>query len=45
MVFISGLMYSIFGVAIAYFRGSDDELNTLASGGATGLLFKSSGKT
>jgi len=39
----TALMYSIFGVAISKMRGADDELNTLAAGGATGLLYKSSG--
>lgn len=35
------LMYSLFGVGISKARGVDDELNTVAAGTATGLLFKS----
>lgn len=39
---VVALMYSIFGVVISKVRGADDELNTLAAGTATGLLYKSS---
>ena len=35
-------MYSGFGVILSKVRGVDDELNTLAAGAATGMLFKSS---
>lgn len=34
-------MYSTFGVILSKLRGVDDELNTLAAGTATGLLYKS----
>uniref|UniRef100_U5ERN8 Putative mitochondrial import inner membrane translocase subunit tim23 n=1 Tax=Corethrella appendiculata TaxID=1370023 RepID=U5ERN8_9DIPT len=36
------VMYSGFGVLISYVRGEDDEMNTIAAGGATGLLYKCS---
>lgn len=36
------VMYSAFGVLLQYGRGEDDEINTIAAGGATGLLYKSS---
>lgn len=35
------VMYSVFGVVLQWARGEDDEVNTLAAGGATGLLYKS----
>lgn len=35
------VMYSAFGVLLQYARGEDDEINTIAAGGATGLLYKS----
>jgi len=38
---VLALMYSLFGVAISKARGVDDEVNTVAAGTATGLLFKS----
>jgi len=38
---VLAVMYSGFGVIISKIRGVDDELNTLAAGTATGLLFKS----
>ena len=40
---MTALMYSIFGVILSKSRGADDELNTLAAGTLTGLLYKSSG--
>ncbi|XP_054724449.1 mitochondrial import inner membrane translocase subunit Tim23-like [Uloborus diversus] len=40
---VVGLMYSGFGVIFSYARGMDDELNTVAAGTATGLLYKSTG--
>lgn len=36
------VMYSAFGVLLQWARGEDDEFNTIAAGGATGLLYKSS---
>lgn len=39
---VMAVMYSGFGVFLSWFRGSDDEYNTLASATATGLLYKSS---
>lgn len=39
------VMYSGFGVILSWLRGVDDEVNTIAAGTATGLLYKSSGKT
>lgn len=38
------VMYSAFGVLFSWARGDDDEVNTVLAGGATGLLYKSSGK-
>lgn len=38
------VMYSGFGVIFSWMRGVDDEVNTIAAGTATGLLYKSSGK-
>ncbi|XP_065090438.1 mitochondrial import inner membrane translocase subunit Tim23 [Ochlerotatus camptorhynchus] len=35
------VMYSVFGVVLQWARGEDDEINTIAAGGATGLLYKS----
>lgn len=35
------LMYSAFGVVLQYSRGEDDEINTIAAGTATGLLYRS----
>ncbi|XP_055547458.1 mitochondrial import inner membrane translocase subunit Tim23 [Wyeomyia smithii] len=35
------VMYSAFGVLLQWTRGEDDEINTIAAGGATGLLYKS----
>lgn len=38
------VMYSVFGVILQWARGEDDEINTVVAGGATGLLYKSSGE-
>ncbi|XP_055355408.1 mitochondrial import inner membrane translocase subunit Tim23-like, partial [Paramacrobiotus metropolitanus] len=38
---VLAVMYSGFGVIISKLRGTDDELNTLMAGTATGLLYKS----
>lgn len=35
------VMYSTFGVCLSWIRGTDDDINTLAAAGATGLLYKS----
>nr|QBH72745.1 hypothetical protein [Liposcelis bostrychophila] len=35
------VMYSGIGVILSWLRGTDDELNTIAAGTATGLLYKS----
>lgn len=37
------LLYSAFGVAIEKARGAEDDLNTVAAGTLTGMLFKSAG--
>lgn len=37
------VMYSAFGVLLSWARSEDDEINTIIAGGATGLLYKSSG--
>ncbi|XP_023848972.1 mitochondrial import inner membrane translocase subunit Tim23 isoform X1 [Salvelinus sp. IW2-2015] len=37
------LLYSIFGVAIEKARGAEDDINTMAAGTLTGMLFKSTG--
>lgn len=37
------VMYSAFGVILQWVRGEDDEVNTLLSGTATGMLYKSTG--
>lgn len=39
---VLAVMYSGFGVILSWLRGTDDELNTVVAGTATGLLFKSS---
>lgn len=38
------VMYSAFGVLFTWARGTDDDLNTVASATATGMLYKSTGK-
>ena len=35
------LIYSLVGTGISWGRGIDDELNTVVSGGLTGLLYRS----
>ena len=35
------LIYSLFGIGIGWARDVDDELNTVASGALTGLLYRS----
>ncbi|CAL8301018.1 unnamed protein product [Lota lota] len=35
------LLYSVFGVAIEKVRGAEDDINTVAAGTLTGMLFKS----
>lgn len=37
------VMYSAFGVILTWLRGTDDDVNTLASATATGMLYKSTG--
>ncbi|CDQ87728.1 mitochondrial import inner membrane translocase subunit Tim23 [Oncorhynchus nerka] len=37
------LLYSVFGVAIEKARGAEDDINTVAAGTLTGMLFKSTG--
>ncbi|GIY52317.1 mitochondrial import inner membrane translocase subunit Tim23 [Caerostris darwini] len=39
---VVAVMYSGFGVIFSWLRGVDDEVNTIAAGTATGLLYKSS---
>lgn len=38
---VVSVMYTCFGVALSYARGTDDSFNTLAAATATGMLFKS----
>lgn len=42
VVGVVALMYSLFGLGISWGRGTEDELNTIAAGTLTGLLYKSS---
>ncbi|XP_046888747.1 mitochondrial import inner membrane translocase subunit Tim23 [Hypomesus transpacificus] len=37
------LLYSVFGVAIEKARGAEDDINTVAAGTLTGMLFKATG--
>jgi len=39
---VMAVMYSSVGVFLSWYRGTDDEYNTLAAATATGLLYKSS---
>ena len=38
------LLYSAFGVIIEKTRGAEDDLNTVAAGTMTGMLYKCTGK-
>lgn len=38
---VAALLYSVFGVAIEKARGAEDDINTVAAGTLTGMLFKS----
>lgn len=40
---VVAVMYSGFGVLLAWGRGCEDELNTIAAATATGLLYRSTG--
>ena len=42
--YFPALMYSGIGAILGWARGAEDELNTVAAGTTTGLLYKSSGK-
>jgi len=42
--FSTALLYSVFGVAIEKARGAEDDINTVAAGTLTGMLFKSTGE-
>lgn len=42
--FFPALLYSAFGVVIEKARGAEDDLNTVAAGTLTGMLFKSGGR-
>lgn len=42
--FSPALLYSAFGVIIEKTRGAEDDLNTIAAGTLTGMLYKSTGK-
>lgn len=37
---VIALMYSGIGFGLSYFRGTDDDVNTLAAGTLTGFLYK-----
>ena len=39
----AALLYSVFGVAIEKARGAEDDINTVAAGTLTGMLFKATG--
>lgn len=39
------VMYSAFGVLFSWARGDDDDINTVLAGTATGLLYKSTGRS
>ena len=41
--FVAALLYSAFGVVIEKARGAEDDLNTVAAGTMTGMLYKSAG--
>lgn len=40
---VAALLYSAFGVIIEKTRGAEDDLNTIAAGTMTGMLYKSTG--
>lgn len=40
----SALLYSAFGVVIEKTRGAEDDLNTVAAGTMTGMLYKCTGR-
>lgn len=40
----TALLYSVFGVAIEKARGAEDDINTVAAGTLTGMMFKSTGE-
>lgn len=40
---IAALLYSAFGVVIEKARGAEDDINTVAAGTLTGMVFKSAG--
>lgn len=40
---IAALLYSAFGVAIEKARGAEDDVNTVAAGTLTGMVFKAAG--
>lgn len=40
----AALLYSVFGVVIEKARGAEDDINTVAAGTLTGMLFKSASK-
>lgn len=41
----AALLYSVFGVVIEKARGAEDDINTVAAGTLTGMLFKSAGRS
>lgn len=44
LAFLAALLYSVFGVVIEKARGAEDDINTVAAGTLTGMLFKSASK-
>lgn len=40
----AALLYSAFGVVIEKARGAEDDINTVAAGTLTGMLFKAGGR-
>lgn len=43
-IFPVALLYSAFGVIIEKTRGAEDDLNTIAAGTMTGMLYKCTGR-
>lgn len=41
---VAALLYSVFGVVIEKARGAEDDINTVAAGTLTGMLFKSASR-
>lgn len=44
LILLPALLYSAFGVIIEKTRGAEDDLNTVAAGTMTGMLYKCAGR-